>query len=1013
MLEQISSQCTTLGDDTDLLWMSFLGSFRRLSSLQVRYFAISKVQVELRFQEVARLHLYWTSRCLLGLSWRQQARGRVDEFRSTKESCIKNRMNNNKTQKRKKMFTNMKVATQLATGFGVALLMLALSIGIAVFNMQAMNEATKDITQVKYPLSSAANSAQNTGSAIGRYMRTMLLEESTQEIEKSWEKVNEAREDNDKSLELMERLTESKAGKESIKKMKQIRSTMASRYDIFHDLARTDREMAKEYFFNTFTPVNNQFMDVLDDYADVQKRLIDEAGETAENAYSTAFTIMMVLGAISIALSIFIALMITRNLKKQLGAEPNEVAEIANQIAAGNTNVAISLRDGDSSSLNAAMKRMTDTIKEMQSQLTYLINSSNDGKLNIKADVSRLQGEWKTMLGGVNEMLETVNGAFADTIKGLSALQEGDFAARITTEYKGDYDTVKQAANNVASKMELMLSGFQIAGEAVSVGDLKTQVNCEGFDGGYITIINTVNNLIKEVDGEFADTIKGLSALQEGDFAARITTEYKGDYDTVKQAANNVASKMELMLSGFQIAGEAVSVGDLKTQVNCEGFDGGYITIINTVNNLIKEVDGEFADTIKGLSELQEGDFDARITTEYKGDYDVVKQAANNCAENLGGVIREVGEVLSKMAEGDLRARIKSDFKGDLVNIKNATNNMGAKLQDIIIEVQSSALQITSASEQVSSTAQSLSNGATEQASNLEETASAIEQMTGSINQNAENAKQTDEMASSAAKMAEDGGEAVDSTVDAMREIAGKISIIEDIAYQTNLLALNAAIEAARAGEHGKGFAVVAVEVRKLAERSQVAAQEIGKITTDSVKVSEKAGELIKEIIPNIKKTAELIQEIASSSAEQNSGIEQINSSMVQLDSVTQQNAAGSEELASASEEMASQAEGLRSMMSFFTVEDGGKDVPHLLAPPKKREEDTKASEKKSTSSSTDMDFSKDFKEFQKGIPWRRVHTNKKRAINTSLSISVIKCLPSVFHLCVRQQNIRRQPKFL
>ena len=207
-------------------------------------------------------------------------------------------------------------------------------------------------------------------------------------------------------------------------------------------------------------------------------------------------------------------------------------------------------------------------------------------------------------------------------------------------------------------------------------------------------------------------------------------------------------------------------------------------------------------------------------------------------------------------------------------------------------------------------------------ASKLEESTSAVEEMTGSINQNAQNAKTTNDISTSANRMAEEGGQAVNQTVEAMKEIATKISVVEDIAYQTNLLALNAAIEAARAGEHGKGFAVVASEVRKLAERSQLAAQEIGRITTDSVKISEKAGDLLKEMVPQIRKTAELIQEIAAASSEQDTGIGQINNAMVQLDQVTQQNAAGSEELASASEEMSAQAQQLMQMMDFFRVDD-------------------------------------------------------------------------------------------
>ncbi|MDQ7067014.1 MAG: methyl-accepting chemotaxis protein [Sulfurimonas sp.] len=206
--------------------------------------------------------------------------------------------------------------------------------------------------------------------------------------------------------------------------------------------------------------------------------------------------------------------------------------------------------------------------------------------------------------------------------------------------------------------------------------------------------------------------------------------------------------------------------------------------------------------------------------------------------------------------------------------------------------------------------------------------------MSGSVAESAKNAQTTNLLAEEASGMSKDGGEAVDKTVEAMRTISEKISIIEDIVYQTNLLALNAAIEAARAGEHGKGFAVVAAEVRKLAKRSQIAAQEISTITSESVKVSEKAGELITNVVPKIQETATLVEDIANAAKEQDIGLGQINTAMTQLDQVTQTNAASSQEVASASEELSGQANQLSQLMSFFKTGQSDVFSPVQVAAP-------------------------------------------------------------------------------
>jgi methyl-accepting chemotaxis protein len=362
-----------------------------------------------------------------------------------------------------------------------------------------------------------------------------------------------------------------------------------------------------------------------------------------------------------------------------------------------------------------------------------------------------------------------------------------------------------------------------------------------------------------------------------------------------------------------------IAAGDLGSQIELHDHD------VNSLMFAMKTMSESIQKMLTDISQLsvaaQAGDLKTRANAnQHQGEFSKIIAGVNATLDSIILPINEVVGVLSNIEHGDLTSTVQGCYQGQLEEFKTTVNNTVSRLAATIAEVKNAALELGTASEQISATSQSLSQATNEQAASVEQTSASIEEMTASINHNADNAKMTDGIAAKTSQEAILGGSAVKLTVDAMKSIADKISIIDDIAYQTNMLALNAAIEAARAGDHGKGFAVVAAEVRKLAERSQIAAHEIGQLAENSVATAETAGKRLDDIVPSIGKTSDLIREIAASSQEQATGVNQINTAISYLSQITQQNASASEELAATAEEMTGQTQQLQSLMSFFKL---------------------------------------------------------------------------------------------
>ncbi|MDG9922110.1 MULTISPECIES: MCP four helix bundle domain-containing protein [unclassified Pseudomonas] len=394
----------------------------------------------------------------------------------------------------------------------------------------------------------------------------------------------------------------------------------------------------------------------------------------------------------------------------------------------------------------------------------------------------------------------------------------------------------------------------------------------------------------------------------------RLIGEYDGQLAAFRTSSQKV---IELLQSGQQA--EAVVLARSETRDLFKQLNATIAALIKVNNDAAQQVNEESTVISRNIGRFMIGLMIAGFVLALVLGLLVTRIISRQ----VGGEPADAMAALQRVAAGDLTVDIRVR-DGDQSSMLFSLQHMVHRLRSIMGDVRMTADSLASASEQVAASAQALSQNASEQAANVEETSASVEEIAATVAQNSENARITDGMASHSSSDAEEGGVAVREMINAMRQIADKIGIIDNIAYQTNLLALNAAIEAARAGDHGKGFAVVAAEVRKLAERSQVAAQEIGAVAGDSVTLAERAGQLLDKMLPSIRKTADLVQEIASASREQNTGLEQINLAVTQLAQTTQVNASASEELSSTSEEMSGQAVQLQEMIQFFRLAEQG-----------------------------------------------------------------------------------------
>lgn len=810
---------------------------------------------------------------------------------------------------------NLKVGQRLGLGFSLLLAMLILVVILALKDLASVNHALEHVVDENFSRIVDLNDMSEQAHVEQRVVRSMILLNAAEAIEDERRKIQDARKAFDRALASISKNTSRDEDKADLERAREQAQKSRALDDQVMELATSNKdEDAAKLLLTQASPAAKALQETLHKATKTQIQDAHEDVKAASAEYSTARTWLMGVTGLAVLLVAALAWVLTRSVTLPLA----KAVQLAREIGEGRLDNELRIEGRDETA------QLLTSLDQMQSSLRE--RNERDGR--IAAENARVKQALDSC--STNVMIADPEGVIVYMNRSVTTMMMGNEAQ--LKKALPSFDAKHLMGANIDSFHRNPAHQRNLLSKLSS--EYKTQIKVAELSFGLIA------NPITDEKGKSLGTVVEWRDITAELAARERELKLASENARVKQALDicstnvMIADPDGLIIYNNQSVAQMMQRNEAELRKVLPQFDARRIVGSNFdqfhrnpshQRNLLGSLKQEYRTEIK-VSNLTFHLIANPITDAQGERLGTVVEWKDRTAEVAAEV--EVSAMVDGATQGNFSERIVLEGKEPFFKmLGDKFNSLVDTVSGTIREVRVAADQLSGASDQVSQTSQSLSHSASQQAASVEETTASLQQMAASVKQNADSANVTDGMATKAAREAMDGGQAVGMTVDAMKQIATKISIIDDIAYQTNLLALNAAIEAARAGEHGKGFAVVAAEVRKLAERSQVAAQEIGNLASSSVQLAEKAGQLLSNMVPSIQKTSELVQEISAASGEQSQGVAQITGAMNHLSTATQQTASASEELSATAEELSAQAAQLQEQMAFFRLADDNKPM--------------------------------------------------------------------------------------
>jgi methyl-accepting chemotaxis protein len=762
------------------------------------------------------------------------------------------------------MLRNMKIGMRLGLGFGIAAVLMGIIVFLSLYRLGAIGSSINVLLSDKFPKVIMSNDIIDNANIVARSLRNILLLDKASDIETEFKKIEEARKTVTEKLEKLKGILTTEKGKELFMAIVDTRTVYLVDMDKTIKLVRGGKKKeATEALMKEVRSSQQAYLKAVDTFIHFQTSLMEQEGKHTDVLYNNTRNLIIVLGIIVLVLMVIAALWITRSIERPIA----DCVNVAQRVAAGETDMVIEVKGTDETGvLMGSLKEMVERIRVLVMDADMLSKAGVEGRLATRADASKHQGDFKKIVQGVNDTLDAVIGPLNVAADYVDKISKGNIPAKITDNYNGDFNTIKNNLNTCIDAVNLLIMDADMLSKAGVEGRLATRADASKHQGDFKKIVQGVNDTLDAVIGPLNVAADYVDKISKGEIPSRITDTYNGDFNEIK----------------------------------------------NNLNHMIN-------------------------------------------------YLNEISDAAKKVAQGDLTATVTPRSEKDVLG--NAFARMFLNLRQLAHQMQQATENINTSTLNISSATSQQAATVTEQAASVAETTATVEEVRQTADQSSERAQAVSEMAVNALGVTERGLQAVLKNEEGMfnlkeqvrniaetilalseqtQQIGEIIASVNDISDQSHLLALNAAMEAARAGEAGRGFAVVAGEVRNLAEQSRQATAQISGILSEiqksantAVMVTEQGtksaetgmslaqttGESIRVIREHTQQMATAAQQIAASSRQQLTGMDQITRAMENINQAAVQTQGGMQQAESATLKLNELAKQLAAILQQYRID--------------------------------------------------------------------------------------------